>query len=203
MTSMKRCKQCGILKSEEEFRLYTYSRKKETQGRRNECKTCEAINAKYIRAKETGDLAEVERIMNLYTMLEAKGLHTPLSRKPRESVEDEVDAILAFHNTNGAVPRVSPILCAQINVDMPSELEYWINSTFEDWIEDDISPEYLQETIYESLKAKYRPQVGVDRDRFVPLYDDTYKDILNSILKRFDEYEDMMSSEEAVYNDKA
>ena len=54
-------------------------------------------------------------------------------------------------------------------------------------------PEYLQETVYESLKAKYRPQIGVDKQTYLPIYDDTYKNVLNQILRRFDDYEEAYS----------
>ena len=59
-----------------------------------------------------------------------------------------------------------------------------------------MSPEYLQETVYESLKAKYRPQTGFNRDTGMPIYDDTYKAELNQILRLFDEYEEAVAEEE-------
>ena len=67
-----------------------------------------------------------------------------------------------------------------------------------EWVEKGLSPEYLQETVYESLKAKYRPQLGYDSERGLPIYDDTFKDVLNQILRRFDDYEDSMEAEDDV-----
>ena len=49
--------------------------------------------------------------------------------------------------------------------------------------------------MYESLKAKYRPQLGYDSERGLPIYDDTFKDVLNQILRRFDDYEDSMEED--------
>lgn len=76
------------------------------------------------------------------------------------------------------------------SADVPHELQYWLDVDALEWADNDISPEYLQETIYESLKAKYRPQIGIDKELYLPIYDDTYRDVLNAILRRFDEYEE-------------
>lgn len=74
---------------------------------------------------------------------------------------------------------------------VPEELQHWLDEPLESWWNEGVDPEYLQETIYESLKAKYRPQTGVDRESYLPIYDDTYKDVLNGVLRRFDDYEEM------------
>ena len=42
----------------------------------------------------------------------------------------------------------------------------------------------------QSLKAKYRPQTGVDKETYLPIYDDTYREVLNQILRKFDDYEE-------------
>ena len=72
--------------------------------------------------------------------------------------------------------------------EVPDELQAWLDADPAEWQAKELSPEYLQETIYESLKAKYRPQISVDRDTYLPIYDDTYKDVLNQILRKFDDY---------------
>jgi hypothetical protein len=77
--------------------------------------------------------------------------------------------------------------------EVPDELQHWLTVDTQEWKKDNISPEYLQETVYESLKAKYRPQVGVNKETFVPIYDDTFKAVLNQILRRFDDYEEECS----------
>lgn len=220
MEPQKRCTQCGILKDPNEFRKYTYSRKKGTSGRYSKCKSCEAINARYLRAKDNGDIDELLKITKLYETLESLGLRTPLNATPKPKQEskfdDDVEHILLYHASKGAyVPEVANLSTETMynsegvikkvfitpetltpEVEVPEELQYWLDVPFEEWQMQDISPEYLQETIYESLKAKYRPQVGVDRERFIPLYDDTYKAVLNDILRRFDEFEEMMMSSE-------
>ena len=71
----------------------------------------------------------------------------------------------------------------------------WLEQDVNEWVENGLSPEYLQETVYESLKAKYRPQLGYDSERGLPIYDDTFKDVLNQILRRFDDYEDSMEED--------
>lgn len=73
---------------------------------------------------------------------------------------------------------------------IPDELIYWLEVDMAEWHSQDMSPEFLQETVYESLKRAYRPQLGIDKERYIPIYDDTYKNVLNDILRRFDEYEE-------------
>ena len=51
-------------------------------------------------------------------------------------------------------------------------------------------PEYYQDEIYEQLKAKFRPKIKIDPDTMLPVYDDTYKPVLDKVLERFDNYED-------------
>lgn len=75
---------------------------------------------------------------------------------------------------------------------LPKDLEHWLSVDTSEWR--DMSPEYLQETVYESLKAKYRPQTGVDPNTSLPIYDNTYRDVLNQILRRFDDYEEACSA---------
>lgn len=202
-TQLKRCKQCGVLKESEYFRLYTYSRINNTAGRVSICRECESLNSKYKKLLEklsTGvvsptDRELLSRIQNLYTLLECKGYHTPLSRKQpqRDALFDRLDTLIKCHSIESPITSTSPT-SATVE-ELPAELEEWLNCPFETWIESNILPEYLQETIYESLKAKYRPQIGVDKNTYLPIYDDTYRTVLNQILKRFDDYEEMYSAE--------
>jgi len=221
---MKRCVQCGILKDEGQFRKYTYSSRKGTSGRYRICKDCEALNTKYRRAVQSGDIETAESIRNGYEALEAIGYRTPLSAKPNNRpVEAELNKILQHHGvsiksviTRTPVPEEptatfkagdateSIPVSSFVELEVPEELQYWLDVDTQEWIDNDISPEYLQETIYESLKAKYRPQIGVDKERFIPIYDDTYKTVLNAILRRFDDYEEQCSADETIeLNDDA
>lgn len=202
MAEVKRCKQCGLLKDIEEFRQYTYSKKNETGGRFSTCRSCESINSKYMKLKASGeDSPEIEQIEKLYNILESQGFHTPLSRlqsteQPKTTVDLAVDKLLRFYgDTPRTVVKPVVVLPTETKTDIPVELTHWLNESSEDWIQKGLSPEFLQETIYESLKAKYRPQVGFDQEKFVPIYDDTYRDVLNDILRRFDDYEEEMAGE--------
>jgi len=44
--------------------------------------------------------------------------------------------------------------------------------------------------VYEELQKKYRPILRIDEETMLPVYDDTYRDVLQKILERFDKYED-------------
>lgn len=200
---MKRCIQCGILKEQEDFRPYTYSKNKETSGRYRICRECEAINSRYKRSAP-GD-PDFVRITELYNMLESLGYRTPrITAFPDR--DESIDKII-LHYKQAVQQPGKPIETVNIYAEgevyvtvpaliVPEELQQWLDANPAEWLEQDISPEFLQETIYESLKAKYRPQVGIDRDKFVPIYDDTYKEVLNNILRKFDDYEEEFANAE-------
>lgn len=205
---MKRCIQCGILKNAENFRPYTYAKEKNTTGRFRICRSCESVNTTY---KQLGKKlngveplyksdeyeimrAQREQIRRMYEILEQHGLRTPLQRE-RERPMDPIQATIRQLTEFYAEP--APVTAARTEAltDIPDELLSWLDAPMEEWVEHGLSPEYLQETIYESLKAKYRPQTGVDKDTYLPIYDDTYKSVLNSILRRFDDYEEQYAGE--------
>lgn len=211
MAAVKRCVQCGLLKNIDEFRPYTYSNEKNTEGRYRLCRDCETLNTKYRRdlqyveenaaAVQSGggnpkiyaDKAQfIARIETLYTMLESKGLRTPLSKAQakKDNTTLAIEQLEKFYSA----PQQTTVAISS-TVQTPDELLQWLNESALDWAEMGFTPEYLQETVYESLKAKYRPQTGFDKTSFLPVYDDTFKEILNQILKKFDDYEESYSHE--------
>lgn len=231
MSEMKRCKQCGVLKSADAFRSYTYSKRKGTEGRFRICRQCENINTTYRRLiaerqkfwNETDErysvpassmmyyrnvVGEIEKIEGLYALLEAHGYSTPVSHTKAAAVQDMIPSTVdtyveSLSSFYGAAPSdlkkateqpvatkpTAPALQPE-ELDVPNDLKRWLEMDMKDFAMAGLTPDYLQETVYESLKAKYRPQVGTDPQTFLPIYDDTYKPILNRILKSFDDYED-------------
>lgn len=212
--ALKRCKQCGMLKEVEDFRKYTYSKANSTTGRYRICRTCENINTTYRRAlavlkadgcenahdvymkgteKTTDAWNTIVRIEKLYETLEDQGLSVPsYSKSPNQqpTMDTRIEQLMAFY---GAAQSGQTVIPTDSTVDMntvPEDLQTWLDQEPSEWAAAGLSPEYLQETVYESLRAKYRPQVGFDKQRGLPIYDDTYKVILNSILRRFDDYEE-------------
>lgn len=215
MADMKRCTQCGLLKNVEEFRRYTYAKEKDTDGRYRLCKQCEATNTTYrkickqldaFKDEVTGDFSftpstketfyrlnkSKERIELLYDMLSARGLRVPTRKVPDDpnaGVLDTVDKLFAMYGETPSATTVTATVVATPD-ELPDELQAWLDADPAEWQERELSPEYLQETIYESLKAKYRPQTGVDKETYLPIYDDTYREVLNQILRKFDDYEE-------------
>lgn len=222
MADMKRCIQCGLLKNVDEFRRYTYAKEKDTDGRYRLCKQCEATNTTYrkickqldtFKDPVTGDYTvssstkvtfyrlqhAKERIEMLYDMLSARGLRVPTKKTPEDpnaGVLGTVDKLFAMYGEKPVGATVTATVVAPTS-DVPDELQAWLDADPAEWQAKELSPEYLQETIYESLKAKYRPQIGVDRDTYLPIYDDTYKDVLNQILRKFDDYEEQYAGGES------
>lgn len=198
-----------MLKEETCFRPYTHSRGKSEPSRYRICRDCESINTTYRRAREQldkGGLSPVEcsqlsetvsKISRLYAALEAKGLQVPEYgvKKKKSAAETAVDKLLAFYGQQPQEQARQSTVDIPMEIDIPDDLKVWLEQDVNEWIEKGLSPEYLQETVYESLKAKYRPQLGYDSERGLPIYDDTFKDVLNRILKRFDDYEDSMEED--------
>ena len=198
-----------MLKEETCFRPYTHSRGKSEPSRYRICRDCESINTTYRRAREQLDkgglsLAEssqlsetVSKILQLYRALEAKGLQVPEYgvKKKKSVAETAVDKLLAFYGQQPQEQARQSTVDIPTEIDIPEDLNVWLTQDVNEWIEKGLSPEYLQETVYESLKAKYRPQLGYDSERGLPIYDDTFKDVLNQILRRFDDYEDSMEED--------
>ena len=134
----------------------------------------------------------------LYDMLSARGLRVPTKKVPEDpnaGVLGTVDKLFAMYGEKPAAATVAATVVAPTS-EVPDELQAWLDADPAEWQAKELSPEYLQETIYESLKAKYRPQIGVDRDTYLPIYDDTYKDVLNQILRKFDDYEEQYAGGE-------
>ena len=226
MADMKRCIQCGLLKNADEFRRYTYAKEKDTDGRYRLCKRCEATNTTYrkickqldtFKDHVTGDYTFTpstketfyrlqhakERIEMLYDMLSARGLRVPTKKVPEDpnaGVLGTVDKLFAMYGEKPTVATVTATVAAPTS-EVPDELQAWLDADPAEWQAKELSPEYLQETIYESLKAKYRPQIGVNRDTYLPIYDDTYKDVLNQILRKFDDYEEQYAGGESDGDD--
>lgn len=170
---MKVCKQCGEEKPTESFRRYYGGR----TGTYTMCKACEKINsrAKYLNSKgdkrTAEECKELTKIHALWDAQRANGLKPPNTGR-RQAVSNLDDMISRYQATRPEATEV------------PAELLKWLHETLT------AEPEYYQETIYEYLINKYRPQVGIDPATSLPVYADTYKDVLNRIASRFDAYED-------------
>lgn len=180
----KVCKQCGQLKPIEQFRKYYGGRK----GHYNTCKLCEKINArcKYLRNK--GDInrsnAEHEELLKIYTLYEAQraaGLQPPREQSGRSTqIADSLDNMIASYKP--AVAVIEPF--GEEPAVAPAELLVWLTCDLTE------EPDYYLDEVYEELKSKYRPTLHIDKATLQPVYDDTYKDILDKVLDRFYKYEE-------------
>ena len=151
-------------------------------------------------AKSPSDTATMDAITRIKAH-HGVSVDTRVSRDP-EPKPKEVVKLFTFGDDEPymaiEVETPEPVLKAHYveevpELRVPSELQHWLDVDPAEWGAADLSPEYLQETVYESLKAKYRPQTGVNRDTYIPIYDNTYRTVLNEILRKFDDYEEEMS----------
>ena len=172
------CKQCGELRPSDQFRSYYAGRK----GRYTTCKLCEKINSreKYLSHKPELNESEVEelaKINELYVVQRAVGLRPPGTSNGRTIPLNESldDMISKYAVTASAVPD---------NLTAPAELLQWLTAELTK------EPDFYLDSIYETMRTKYRPQLSVDTDTMLPVYDDTYKAVLDKVLERFNEYED-------------
>lgn len=181
----KTCKQCGELKPIEQFRKYYGGRK----GYYTICKSCERINsrAKYLVNKgdkcSEAELEELGKIHELWNAQRMAGLQPPRENTGRTvPITESLDDMISKYNKQAEV--VQEVVQAVGTAEVPAELSRWLTEVLTE------EPEYYQDEVYDSLRAKYRPKTKIDPDTMLPMYDDTYLPILEKILSRFDAYED-------------
>lgn len=176
--SLKKCRQCGEIKSTDQFRSYYTG-----SGTYRTCKTCEKINsrAKYLRRKgdrlSPSEKDELEAINELYDMQRKCGLKPPSTRADSTPLMDVIN-------------KHKQKYFEQASADGPEALTYWLDAPLTE------TPEYYLDVVYEQLKKQYRPIVGLERETKLPLYDDTHVELLDKILERFNNYEDIYYTEE-------
>ena len=176
----KTCRQCGELKTTGYFRTYYGGRK----GTYTTCRLCEKINSreKYLTSK--GSLSEEEddelsKIHMLWQYQTSLGLRPPRVNKSTKMVASLDELVEVYANRAKALSGLVPVDTAP-----PPGLAKWLTEELTE------EPEYYQEEVYEELSATYRPLLKIDPATLLPVYDDTYKAVLHSILTRFDDYED-------------
>lgn len=196
MVKTKVCKQCGKMKPLDAFRTYYGNR----TGTYNTCLSCEKINTreKYLRKKSNystisdSEAEELEKIHILYKVQRAAGLQPPRLQEKNNSLADKLDDMIALYNKQEEdlaaeaerSPEASPLSPATDEEFIPAELQMWRTNKLTR------EPEYYQDTVYEGLREKFRPIKEIDKKTMMPVYDNTYKYILDEILARFDAYED-------------
>lgn len=177
---MKRCKQCGELHDDSMYRPYYNGR----TGRYKICLICEKVNTrfKYLNGKatlNTKEQEELSKIHRLYELQTERGLQPPGSRHTipplnldnlLQKQQDSIDKELQF----------------VVDDTIPEALKFWLTADLSPYT-DKIGE--LQDVVAPSLLDEFRPQIGVD-ESFKPVYDETYRDVVNQILKRFDDFED-------------
>lgn len=181
----KICKQCGELKPIEQFRKYYGGRK----GHYNTCKLCEKVNARYKYLKSKGESidyseeSELNKIERLYEAQRAAGLQPPRKDAERNKpLVDSLDDMISKYEQKSSIVAVT--LNETPAKPAPAELQLWLTCELNE------EPDYYLDEVYEELKAKYRPQLRIDQETLRPVYDDTHKAVLESILDRFYKYED-------------
>ena len=187
MQNVRKCKQCGEVKqlSSDFFRPY-YG--KNAKGFYRVCKTCERINNRYKYLKGKGDAAtqadieEIARIEELYDTLRELGLEPPRYGARTTSTVYSVVEELLKRKRQQVAERKEQLEEIGVKADVPTELAEWLSKPLTE------EPEYYED-VYFKLREKYMPVVGTNPDA-TPKYDETYKEILDQILERFDEYED-------------
>ena len=175
--SYKTCRQCGLLKPIDHYRKYYGGR----SGHYTTCKQCEKINSrlKYLEGKTSltePERIERDKIIQLYEAQQAAGLRPP--RRGGRSSEVAVDL-------DEMIKQYKPIDVSLVaKAEVPLELSKWLTCELTD------EPDMYIDEVYEQLCKTYRPIKHIDAATNTPVHDDTYKSVLDAILKRFYEYED-------------
>ena len=193
MQNVRKCKQCGEVKqlSKDFFRPY-YG--KNAKGFYRVCRTCESINNRYKyltgkgEAATQADLEEIARIEELYDTLRELGLEPPRYGAGTTSTVHTLVEDLLQKKKSQIAERKAQLEEVGVETDTPAELLDWLTKPLTE------KPEYYED-VYFKLREKYMPIIGTNLDA-TPKYDETYKEILDRILERFDEYEDNYVYEE-------
>lgn len=184
----KVCKQCGEIKPIELFRQYYGGRK----GRYTICATCEKINSreKYLSRKSSNDVGltsdealELSKIHALWDCQAKLGLRPP-RRVSGMATPLNIDTMLATYEKKTKLAMSVVATVPDTLAVIPQDLTDWLQCRLT------AAPEYYQDEIYEMLKSKYRPVLFIDQGTLLPVYDDRYREVLNAIAARFDDYED-------------
>ncbi len=187
MQNVRKCKQCGEVKqlTTEFFRKY-YG--ENARGFYRVCKTCESINNRYKYLTGKGDAAtqadleEIARIEELYDTLRELGLEPPRYGAGSASTIHSLVEDLLQKKMSQIAERKTQLEEIGVEASVPTELLEWLSRPLTG------EPEHYID-MYLKLREKYMPVVGMNPDA-TPKYDETYKEIMDQILERFDEYED-------------
>lgn len=185
---VKTCKQCGEIKPIAQFRKYYGGRK----GTYKMCKSCERINSreKYLAAKgDERSFEEDDELLKIYELWEYQrrmGLQPPTKQTRRAALSDELDSMLDRYRSMSAQVTEAAKQTAGIDilVDAPNDLVKWLTEPLTQ------EPDYYVDEVYDKLVDTYRPCIGIDKEKMMPVYDNKYKAILDKILERFTDYED-------------
>ena len=217
MTKYKKCAQCGCVKLEDDFKI-KYTRTDGTKLRNPYCRLCEEDTRNYraltklldAHCISLGQEQQLAKYVEVFRLLESQGLSTPLSRKSgdkanteriRINPEQRLESLMQRYGANipvaavqqpseAATPSPSDVTEGIDTTDVPDGLQQWLTGSFDEWYEKLFTPEYLNESVYPTLKSAYRKEIGWNAVTLTPEYDATYKDVLNRISDRFWDYED-------------
>lgn len=187
----KLCRQCGEVKPTPSFRQYYTGRK----GTYKMCKACESINyrVKYLSGLDTmsdKQQTELNTIYKLWELQRSLGLEPPDWNLHDKDAAKDLDEQLRKMNSKFVKLPTDVMLALSLEssyVTAPrARLYHW--ATCE--LDSNTEPQYYTETVYESLKESFRPQVGMNSTTFLPIHDETYKPVLEYILDRFYKFED-------------
>ena len=114
-----------------------------------------------------------------------------MSKPPRRGgrsteLGTDLDALIGKYEAITNVPNVHVDEYAEV----PLELSRWLTCELTD------EPDMYIDDVYESLCKTYRPVLSINKETMTPVYDDTYKGLLDAILKRFYDYEDKYYEED-------
>ena len=183
---VKTCKQCGEIKPITQFRKYYGGRK----GTYTMCKDCERVNSreKYLSAKgdkrDNDEDIELSKIHRLYEYQRSVGLQPPTKQERRTALNADLDSMLDKYRQMSEAVQNNPVAVTLDLTGVPSELAQWLTKELV------LEPDEYIDDVYERLVEKYRPCTGIDRETMMPIYDNTYKAVLDKILERFTQYED-------------
>lgn len=213
VTNYKKCAQCGCVLPEDAYKIKYVSKKSGKISRNRFCRNCEEDTRQYNQLTNVSSLEELnhddqkklEAFIHAFTALERQGLSTPLSRNAivKTAAHVAIFERLSILQEQGIIEKTEEPVTTTVPASngyttevLPVDLRKWLSEPaseilFIEWYEKQhFTAEYLNNVVYPTLKAAYRPEIGWNDETMAPLYDDTYKSALNDISNLFWAYED-------------
>lgn len=213
---MKRCVQCGEILPLTRFRV-ARKHKDGTSATRKYCKACEYANNKFnvlskkraaegLSTEEAGVFNKLLMLFDLYAhngneigsqvyLTKHRNCSVKVAIGLPERIDLQILKQLETKEINMEIYKTPEATEYTVGID-PSLLDkpdfkIWFDEKFEDWDKKKLVPSFLN-AVLKDLKSKYKPQIGYNEEKGLPIYDETYKEVLSRLATKMTDYDSFL-----------